>query len=69
MLTQVEFDQVQAAVKNHTASRPVLRAREIIATYFSSPTAMGMLRMREHSLFTTRMDVTMLIGALLDLFK
>jgi hypothetical protein len=69
MLTQAEFDQIQAAVKRHTASRPVLRAREIIATYFSSPTAMGMLRMREHSLFTTRMDVTMLIGALIDLFK
>jgi hypothetical protein len=69
MLTQAEFDQVQAGVKNHTASRPVLRAREIIATYFSLPTAMGMLRMREHSLFTTRMDVTMLIGALIDLLK
>ena len=69
MLTQAEFDQVQAGVKNHAASRPILRAREIIATYFSSPTAMGMLRMREHSLFTTRMDVAKLMGALTDLFK
>jgi len=68
MLTEPEFAQIRQNVETHTGSRPVLCARKIIATYFSSPVAMGMIRMREHSLFTARMDVLKLVDSLNDLF-
>jgi hypothetical protein len=45
MLTEEEYALVRLGVENHTTSDPVHRAREIIAKYFSSPTAMGMIRM------------------------
>jgi hypothetical protein len=69
MLTEEEYALVHQNIQKHEASRPILRARVIIATYFSSPTAVGALRLREHSLFTPRMDVDKLVETLADLFR
>jgi len=68
MLTEAEFDQVRQLAKKHSASRPVVRVRQIIREHFSSPSAMGLIRLREHTLFTPRMDVTGLVKNLADLF-
>jgi hypothetical protein len=68
MLTQAEFDQVRQLAKKHSASPPLARAREIIREHFSSPTAMGLIRLREHALFTQRMDAAGLVKNLADLF-
>lgn len=69
MLTEEEYTLVRQSIERHAALQPVLRAREIIEAYFSAPTALGILRMREHSLFTARMDVGRFFAALVDLFR
>ena len=69
MLTEQEFETVRQAVQKHGGSRPVGRVREIISTYFSTPTTLGTLRLREHSLFEEKMDVAKFISALADLFR
>ena len=68
MLTEAEFNQVRQMVKKHSTSRPLARAREIIRDHFSSPTTKGLIRLREHALFTARMDGTELVKNLNDLF-
>jgi hypothetical protein len=55
--------------QTHSNSRPVVRVREIIQTNFSSPTSMGLIRLREHELFANKMDVDGLTKALTDLFS
>lgn len=69
MLTEQEYDQVRRNVLKHEPSQPIIRSREIVRTYFSAPDALGILRLREHSLFDRKMDVGKLIDALRDLFQ
>jgi hypothetical protein len=68
MLTEAEFNQVRQMVNKHSTSRPLVRGREIINQHFSSPTAMGLIRLREHPLFTPRMDAAKFVKNLSDLF-
>lgn len=69
MLTEDEYGLVRAGAQKHAASQPIRRVREIISTSFFSATAIGILRLKEHPLFTTRMDVDRFIKALADLFQ
>lgn len=69
MLTEDEYALVHHGVEKNAESGPVLRVREIVSTLFSSPTARGVIRMKEHPLFTPRMDVDRFINALADLFQ
>ena len=69
MLSEEEFDLVRAGVQKHAASQSVRRAREIISTNFSSATSMGILRLKEHPLFTPRMQVERFLSALAELFQ
>jgi hypothetical protein len=68
MLTEAEFNQVRQMVKKHSTSLPLARGREIIREHFSSPTAVGLIRLREHALFTPKMDAAELVKNLNDLF-
>lgn len=68
MLTAEEFDEVRANVERNTNSPAVARARQIISDGFNSATALGVLRLREHPLFTAAMDTAAMIRALADLF-
>lgn len=68
MLTIEEFDTVRAGVKQHEATAAVQQARKIVAEEFGSPTSLGILRLREHSLFLPSMDFLKLIAALRDMF-
>jgi hypothetical protein len=69
MLTEADYALVRENVRKHAPANPILRAREIISTHFSSSAAMGVIRMKEHQLFTPLMDVGRLIEALTDLFQ
>jgi hypothetical protein len=69
MLTEEEHIGVQQSIEKHAASRPIHRAREIVAMYFSSSSAMGIIRLKEHPLFTARMDAGIVISELADLFR
>lgn len=68
MLTAEEFDDVRVNAQRHASSPAVARARRIISDDFSSATARGVLRLREHPLFIARMDTESMIRALADLF-
>jgi hypothetical protein len=69
MLTEGDYALVRQGVQKHAASKPILRVREIVSTHFSSSTAMGVVRMKEHPLYTPRMDDGRLVEALADLFR
>jgi hypothetical protein len=69
MLTADEYTEVRAKVELHEGSRAVARAREIVAGMFSSPTALGAIRIREHGLFANSTDLGPFIAALDDLFR
>ena len=69
MLNEREYEIVRQNIEKHSVSPPVRRAREIVTTHFSSPAAMGVIRMREHALFGARMNVVRLIDTLVDLFR
>ncbi len=69
MLTEADYSLVRRGVQNHGASDPIRRVRDIVSTHFSSSAAMGVIRMKEHPLFTPRMDDGRLIEALADLFQ
>ena len=69
MLTPDEYDSVLENVRRHSESLPVRRARCIVTEYFSSPAALGVLRLREHTLFTTTMDVNAMLSTLTELFS
>lgn len=69
MLTAEEYDAVRKNAKRHSNSAAVQRARQIIAEHFSSPTALGTLRLREHASFTTSMDIGTMISTLAELFS
>jgi hypothetical protein len=68
MLTLEEYGQTRGNVERHQGSPAVRRASRIIVDHFSSPTAVGVLRLREHELFTPSMDAAPFISALMDLF-
>lgn len=69
MLTPEEYEVVRENVQRYSRSAAVQRGREIIAEQFSSPSALGSLRLREHALSTSRMDVGPLLSTLADLFS
>jgi hypothetical protein len=69
MLTEEDHTAVRQSIEKHAASRPIHRTREIVATYFSSSSAMGIIRLKEHPLFTARMDAAIVIRELTDLFR
>lgn len=68
MLTAEEYADVRTKVILHERSSAVHRAREIVAGLFSSPIALGGIRVREHELYTNSMDLGLFLSALDDLF-
>ncbi|MGA2230383.1 MAG: hypothetical protein ABSH22_05745 [Tepidisphaeraceae bacterium] len=69
MLTEEEQIAVRRGIAKHAASKPIQRAREIAALYFSSSSAMGIIRLKEHPLFNARMQAEAVINELAYLFQ
>jgi hypothetical protein len=46
----------------------LLKQEEIVSEFFSDPAQLGVLRMREHPLFSPKMEVTAFIKVLKELF-
>jgi hypothetical protein len=68
MLTPQEYQGVRENVRLHFEAPPVQHAGQIITEHFSSVTALGALRLREHVLFTEKMNTNEMILALTELF-
>ncbi len=61
MMTESELQEAIALASRHGSNRHVERARGIIKSQFAIPTAIGILRLREHPLFQKEFDVDTLI--------
>lgn len=69
MLDHDEFEQTQTLIQSFGEEAILQEARKIATEFFSSPTALGLLRLRKHNLFEPDMDVQEFSQALTDLLK
>jgi len=68
MLTEVEYNTVRQKIIEYGTNPHIIEAGKIVARDFRSPDALGGIRLREHSLFTSDMDIQGFLSALSDLF-
>jgi hypothetical protein len=68
MLDHDEFQQTRSAICNHWGRDTVQEARRIVNELFSESTTLGLIRLQEHDLFESGMDVQEFSQALTDLF-
>jgi len=68
ILDHDEFRQTRSTICDHWNGDIVQEARQIVNNHFSKPTALGLIRLREHDLFKSEMDVQEFSRALADLF-
>lgn len=68
MLTEAEAELFRKLRREHTVNAAVKRAAEIVAEIFADKTGLGVLRMREHALATSAMQVDRMLELLHSLF-
>jgi len=68
MMTETEYDDAVLLGKTYHSDRRVRRARQIVSGHFGSPTDLGMLRLREHSLFRDEFYVAEFSRVLAEVF-
>jgi len=69
MMTEGEYERARAFGATDRDDKHVRRAREIVTSAFSGPTAAGLLRMREHALFRPELAITELVSVLNEVFR
>lgn len=65
LVTQAEDDVVQSLAVKHRDDPKVIEARAVVSEFFARPDQLGVLRMREHPLFLSGMDVDGFIADLI----
>lgn len=68
MMTEGEYEDAIRLGKLLASEGPVMRARQIVSECFSNATAPGIIRLREHSLFSEGLAVRELIDVLAEIF-
>jgi hypothetical protein len=68
MMTEAEFERAKRLGVENREEPHVERARAIVGADFSSPTALGLLRLREHPLFVAKFMTSDLVSVLAELF-
>ena len=68
MMTEVEYEVVRRLATENREASVVREAGRIVAEFFSSSTALGMLRIREHPLYSDDMDIEEVLRLLAELF-
>jgi hypothetical protein len=68
MMTEAEFERAKRLGVEDREEPRVERARAIVGADFSSPTALGLLRLREHPLFVDEFMTSDLVSVLAELF-
>jgi hypothetical protein len=67
MLSENQFDETKKQFENHAELTPVLHVRRLRKDFFSSDEALGILRIKEHELFDSNLDIDSFIGSLQEL--
>jgi hypothetical protein len=68
MLTESEYETVEQLAARFQGNDQVREACTIVSDFFNEPLAVGILRMREHALFTENLDVRQFIEVLSEFF-
>lgn len=68
MMTEPEYEQALALGKTYQIDERVERAQNIISEHFSGPTAIGVLRVREHPLFRPEFPIDDFCAVLREIF-
>lgn len=69
MLTREEYGQVLGLVQKYEENHIVIEAKQIITQDFKSNDSLGALRLQEHDLFISGMDLQQFLASLGDLFR
>lgn len=68
MMTEEEYEHAKELGTTHAGNEHVGRARMIVQERFASPTALGVLRLREHPLFRSDLRLEDFMGVLGEVF-
>ena len=68
MMTEAEYDRARALAERSRSDPHFVRACEIVAADFGTPTSLGILRMREHQLFRDGLRVGEFSAVLKEIF-
>ncbi|MGH9463681.1 MAG: hypothetical protein ACRD1X_20965 [Vicinamibacteria bacterium] len=68
MMTDVEYEMVRRLAMENREDGVAREASRIAADFFSSSTALGVLRIREHPLYSDDMDIEEVLRLLAELF-
>jgi len=68
MMAEAEYEVVRRLATENRDASVVREAGQIVAEFFSSSTALGVLRIREHPLYGDNMDIGEVLRLLADLF-
>jgi hypothetical protein len=68
MMTEEEYDRTRAFAGRSRSDPHFARVCEVVASDFAEPTAIGLLRLREHRLFRDEFRVEEFVGTLREVF-
>jgi hypothetical protein len=68
MMTEAEYDRARALAFQSRSDPHFVRVCEVVAAEFASPTALGMLRLREHRLFREEFRLDEFVAILAEIF-
>jgi len=69
MMTRSEYERARRLSGEHSQDEKVVEAREIATEYFSTPEALGSLRLQEHPLFRREMNVQQFLSELAAIIR
>jgi hypothetical protein len=69
MMTEPEYDRARALAGRSRTDPHFTRVCDIVATEFAGPTALGMLRLREHRLFREEFRLDEFAAVLEEIFS
>lgn len=69
MINENLFEQTKQQFQKYSASKYLIRVKELSADYFGEPQAAGILRMKEHAFFDENMRVNSFIEILRELHE
>jgi hypothetical protein len=69
MMTEAEYDRAQALAARSRSDPHFVRVCDIVAAEFTSPTALGILRLREHRLFRDEFRLDEFAATLAEIFS
>lgn len=68
MLTDEELERTKRLARQNKGTEAAMRAKAIVQEYFSTETSLGVIRVKEHTLFAKDFEIHTMISVLKELF-